>query len=223
MTGRYGLRNSCDYFPDEPDSHRYHIFTNLVNAMFTSQLNLVPDFDMVGGENALSHRKTHWGPKLTLSQFQSHSYIRPQGNRDQLPREVSIDDYPQTAFHAALRAFGSGPVTLIDVAERTYPKIVGRLIGHGLGQLTPSLSPPLVGRSVALHASRSPFVSDDVFDASLLHSGLGQPLKVFSRRGEDGMEGCLIGYWNSRAGNGVVEDQLTIDDVMTLIGGQLEI
>lgn len=44
---RHVLRNSCDYFPDQPESHRYHIFTNLVNVMFTSQLNIVPDFDMV--------------------------------------------------------------------------------------------------------------------------------------------------------------------------------
>lgn len=41
------LRNSDDYYPDEPNSHRYHIFTNVVNALFVSQLNVVPDFDMV--------------------------------------------------------------------------------------------------------------------------------------------------------------------------------
>jgi hypothetical protein len=44
---RFVLRNSDDYFPGQPDSHRYHIFTNAVNATFTSQLNVVPDLDMV--------------------------------------------------------------------------------------------------------------------------------------------------------------------------------
>lgn len=51
--GRSVLRNSDDYYPNEPDSHRYHIFTNVVNAMFTSQLNLVPDLDMVRSESTL--------------------------------------------------------------------------------------------------------------------------------------------------------------------------
>lgn len=44
---RVVLRNSDDYFPDQPDSHRYHIFANAVNLIFTSQLNAIPDLDMV--------------------------------------------------------------------------------------------------------------------------------------------------------------------------------
>lgn len=31
----------------------------------------------------------------TVEQFQSHSFIRPQGTNDQLQQDVSSDDYPQ--------------------------------------------------------------------------------------------------------------------------------
>ncbi|KAG9003354.1 hypothetical protein FRB94_003177 [Tulasnella sp. JGI-2019a] len=189
---RHVLRNSCDYFPDQPDSHRYHIFTNLINAMFTSQLNIVPDFDM----------------------FQSHPYIRPHVE-DSEPKEVAIkDDYPQAAFHAALRAFGAGPVTLTDVPGKTDPEIVRKLIGSNLRK---SSSHP-VGRSIALHASRSPFMSDDIFDPTILQDGVGKALRVFSRHGDDDSEGGLIGYWNVRSANGKVEDYLTLNDILTLVG-----
>lgn len=47
-SGRYLIRNSDDFFPNIQDSHRYHLYTNALNAAFTSQLNVIPDFDMVG-------------------------------------------------------------------------------------------------------------------------------------------------------------------------------
>ncbi|KAG9011164.1 hypothetical protein FRB94_009090 [Tulasnella sp. JGI-2019a] len=190
---RYLLRNSNDYFPDKPDSHRYHIFTNLVNAMFTSQLNLVPDFDM----------------------FQSHPYVRPQGVKGEPKQEAALYNHPQAAFHAALRAFGSGPVTLTDVAGKTDPEVVWKLIGRGFKKTSSTAAPE---RSIALHASQSPFVSDDIFDAKIFQDGVGKPLRVFSRRGEDGIEGGLIGYWNLRAGGGVVDQYVAVDDVLTLVG-----
>ncbi|KAG8890025.1 hypothetical protein FRB98_001460 [Tulasnella sp. 332] len=192
VSERHVLRNSCDYFPDQPNSHRYHIFTNLVNAMFTSQLNIVPDFDM----------------------FQSHSYIRPREDGNE-PNGVSAkDDYPQAAFHAALRAFGAGPVTLTDVPGKTDPEIVRKLIGSNLRMTTS----PIAGRSIALHAARSPFLSDDIFDPCILQEGAGKAMRVFSRRGEDGTEGGLIGYWNVRSANGVVDDAVTMGDILTLVG-----
>lgn len=40
------VRNSDDYFPDTPSSHRYHIYVNSLNTLLTRSLNLVPDFDM---------------------------------------------------------------------------------------------------------------------------------------------------------------------------------
>ena len=43
---RLVVRNSDDYFPDVPASHPWHIFANAHNALFTSHLNVVPDWDM---------------------------------------------------------------------------------------------------------------------------------------------------------------------------------
>jgi hypothetical protein len=40
------LRNSDDFFPNEPDSHTWHIFCNAYNALFTQHLNVLPDWDM---------------------------------------------------------------------------------------------------------------------------------------------------------------------------------
>lgn len=40
------LRNSDDYFPEIPDSHPWHIWTNAHNSLFTQHLNVLPDWDM---------------------------------------------------------------------------------------------------------------------------------------------------------------------------------
>lgn len=40
------LRNSDDFFPDQPASHPWHIFCNAHNAIFTQHLNILPDWDM---------------------------------------------------------------------------------------------------------------------------------------------------------------------------------
>lgn len=40
------VRNSDDYFPNEPTSHPWHIWANAHNAIFTRFLNVVPDWDM---------------------------------------------------------------------------------------------------------------------------------------------------------------------------------
>ncbi|KAJ6779979.1 hypothetical protein PWT90_03357 [Aphanocladium album] len=39
-------RNSDDYFPDVPSSHRWHVWANAHNSIFTQYLNVVPDWDM---------------------------------------------------------------------------------------------------------------------------------------------------------------------------------
>ncbi|PQK11122.1 hypothetical protein BB8028_0002g14400 [Beauveria bassiana] len=39
-------RNSDDYFPDAPSSHRWHVWVNAHNAVLTQYLNVVPDWDM---------------------------------------------------------------------------------------------------------------------------------------------------------------------------------
>ncbi|MCJ1353398.1 MAG: hypothetical protein MMC33_003384 [Icmadophila ericetorum] len=43
---RVMVRNSDDFFPEIPASHPWHIFTNAHNALFTSHLNVLPDWDM---------------------------------------------------------------------------------------------------------------------------------------------------------------------------------
>ncbi|KAK4241548.1 glycoside hydrolase [Achaetomium macrosporum] len=40
------LRNSDDYFPDEPDSHPWHVWANAHTALLTQHLNVLPDWDM---------------------------------------------------------------------------------------------------------------------------------------------------------------------------------
>ena len=43
---RYMVRNSDDFFPEIPTSHPWHVFTNAHNSVFTSHLNVLPDWDM---------------------------------------------------------------------------------------------------------------------------------------------------------------------------------
>lgn len=43
---RYMARNSDDFFPFDPSSHTWHIFTNAHNALLTQHLNILPDWDM---------------------------------------------------------------------------------------------------------------------------------------------------------------------------------
>ncbi|CCG82303.1 putative Raffinose synthase protein Sip1 [Taphrina deformans PYCC 5710] len=40
------VRNSNDFFPDQEESHAWHIFWNANNAVYTSRLNCLPDWDM---------------------------------------------------------------------------------------------------------------------------------------------------------------------------------
>ncbi|CAO2649606.1 Nn.00g069910.m01.CDS01 [Neocucurbitaria sp. VM-36] len=42
----YLVRNSDDFFPDEPSSHTWHLFCNAHNAVLTQHFNLLPDWDM---------------------------------------------------------------------------------------------------------------------------------------------------------------------------------
>ncbi|KZT33043.1 hypothetical protein SISSUDRAFT_445849 [Sistotremastrum suecicum HHB10207 ss-3] len=166
-SSRYVCRNSDDYYPNEPDSHRYHIFTNAVNTLFTSHLNIIPDLDM----------------------FQSHPYIPPNQTT---PSPTS--DANQASYHAAFRAFGTGPITITDVAGHTNSSIVNKLIGKALGS----------ERSVALQAGSSSWINGDIFDGGLLEGGSGKALRIFSRASSPGLYGGLVGYWNIRSGNGIV-------------------
>ena len=48
------VRNSDDFFPDEPSSHSWHIFCNAHNAVMTQHLNVIPDWDMFQTNHAYS-------------------------------------------------------------------------------------------------------------------------------------------------------------------------
>lgn len=43
---KFAVRNSDDFFPDEPTAHSWHVFCNAHNAVLTQHLNIVPDWDM---------------------------------------------------------------------------------------------------------------------------------------------------------------------------------
>ncbi|KAM0750833.1 hypothetical protein T439DRAFT_325885 [Meredithblackwellia eburnea MCA 4105] len=44
--GRHVVRNSDDYWPDRPDSHRWHIMLNSYTSWYSRSINFWPDFDM---------------------------------------------------------------------------------------------------------------------------------------------------------------------------------
>ncbi|KFA73505.1 hypothetical protein S40288_05784 [Stachybotrys chartarum IBT 40288] len=48
------VRNNDDFFPEIPGSHTLHIFTNAHNALLTSHLNTLPDWDMFQTSHAYS-------------------------------------------------------------------------------------------------------------------------------------------------------------------------
>ncbi|KAG9101537.1 hypothetical protein FRC06_002955 [Ceratobasidium sp. 370] len=97
------VRNSDDYFPHEPDAHRYHVFTNVLNGLFLNNLDVHPDFDM----------------------FQTHAYISPQSVQNNTPAGLA-----QGAFHASFRVFGTGPVTITDVPLKSNPEILHKIVGN---------------------------------------------------------------------------------------------
>ena len=42
----YAVRNSDDFFPNEPSSHTWHVFCNAHVSVLTQHLNVLPDWDM---------------------------------------------------------------------------------------------------------------------------------------------------------------------------------
>ena len=76
------LRSSNDYFPDIPNSHAYHVYTNLLTSQFLSSFT-IPDFDMF---------QTH--PSLTSDAAEKqgafHGSLRALGNGP-----VTVTDVPE--------------------------------------------------------------------------------------------------------------------------------
>ncbi|KAG9088473.1 hypothetical protein FRC07_012572, partial [Ceratobasidium sp. 392] len=145
-------RSSDDYFPHEPESHRYHVFTNVLNALFLNNLDVYPDFDM----------------------FQTHAYISPQSVRNDSPAGLAQPSLKllQGAFHASFRVFGTGPVTITDTPLKSDPEILRKIAGN----TSPAASSP----SLVIQASQPFTVLDNViFDPAISEGGAGKGLKVY--------------------------------------------
>ncbi|CAE6462848.1 unnamed protein product [Rhizoctonia solani] len=106
------VRNSDDYYPNEPDSHRYHIFTNTINALLLNELDVQPDLDM----------------------FQTHPHIPSEGEIHDTATGIS-----QGSFHASFRVFGTGPVTITDVPYKSNPGILAKMAGDSAPAASPSI------------------------------------------------------------------------------------
>ncbi|CAE6476341.1 unnamed protein product [Rhizoctonia solani] len=106
------VRNSDDYYPNEPDSHRYHIFTNTINALLLNELDVQPDLDM----------------------FQSHPYISPDDEVNNTNTGTS-----QGSFHASFRVFGTGPITITDVPYKSSQEILTKMVGDTAPTPAPSV------------------------------------------------------------------------------------
>lgn len=59
------IRNSDDYFPEQDDSHRWHIAINATNTVLSRALEFEPDFDMAQGSHPYA------GMQLPLRAFSS--------------------------------------------------------------------------------------------------------------------------------------------------------
>ncbi|CAE6360545.1 unnamed protein product [Rhizoctonia solani] len=106
------VRNSDDYYPNEPDSHRYHVFTNTINALLLNELDVQPDLDM----------------------FQTHPFISSDGEVHNTTTGAS-----QGSFHASFRVFGTGPVTITDVPCKSNPEILAKMVGDAAPEPSPSV------------------------------------------------------------------------------------
>ncbi|KAJ1306273.1 hypothetical protein OPQ81_010976 [Rhizoctonia solani] len=106
------VRNSDDYYPNEPDSHRYHVFTNTINGLLLNELDVQPDLDM----------------------FQTHPYVSPEGDIHSTSTGIS-----QGSFHASFRVFGTGPVTITDVPYKSNPDILAKMVGDCSPEASPSV------------------------------------------------------------------------------------
>ncbi|CUA67286.1 hypothetical protein RSOLAG22IIIB_07327 [Rhizoctonia solani] len=109
------VRNSDDCkldYPNEPDSHRYHVFTNTINALLLNELDVQPDLDM----------------------FQTHPYFSPDGEVHDTTTGIS-----QGSFHASFRVFGTGPVTITDAPRKSNPDILSKMVGDSAPTASPSV------------------------------------------------------------------------------------
>lgn len=125
------LRSSNDYFPDNPSSHAYHVYTNVIASQFLSEFTIA-DFDMF---------QTHVfvGSSTTLAQQGPfHASLRALGNGP-----VTVTDVPgHCQSEVFMRLAGRGrdgktialnsetPLDVMD--ERCFDEVAQRGDGKGL-------------------------------------------------------------------------------------------
>ncbi|KDE03829.1 hypothetical protein MVLG_05713 [Microbotryum lychnidis-dioicae p1A1 Lamole] len=119
------IRNSDDYFPEQDDSHRWHIYVNGTNTILIRALELIPDFDM--GEELHP-----WGQDYHIP-FRSFSPA-PTYSTDLMTRPL----HPQKGWSAALAKTKQGGAGLVKTTNRVGAGLEGRLnddvMGEGVGQ-----------------------------------------------------------------------------------------
>jgi len=102
-------------------------------------------------------------------------------------------------------------VTVTDVPGASDSNVLSKLLGRPLAS-SPS------GASVALQADQSPWVNNDVFDTQLFSSEQGKALRLFSKAENAGPDAGMIGYWDVRNNDGKVNDFLTSQDLLQIVG-----
>ncbi|KAK4705883.1 hypothetical protein P7C70_g307, partial [Phenoliferia sp. Uapishka_3] len=184
------VRNSDDYFPDRPDSHRYHIFLNSYTSLLTRSVAFLPDFDMCQEQHP-------YGPFHIAFRCRRFLLSLPSVNADYLgwirafspaptlatdaPGEVSITD--EKGWKMLLAPSALGGIRVLKTQGETGAILEGRIGEDVVGgfegpALKLGMSVPGAGALLGLwncradeHASSDVLDTRDIVDA--LTSGSG--------------------------------------------------
>lgn len=146
---RVMVRNSDDFFPEIPASHPWHIFTNAHNALFTSHLNVLPDWDMFQTSHPYSSfhaagRCISGGPIYFTDEPGKHDVELIKQMTAQSPKDKTIILRPDTVgksrgvytayeeekllrvgtYHGQ-KATGTGILGIFNVGEKQLSDFVG--------------------------------------------------------------------------------------------------
>ncbi|KAJ2884083.1 hypothetical protein H4R27_002344 [Coemansia aciculifera] len=120
------LRNSDDYYPDEPESHGWHIYCNMANALWSRQLQsrFAADWDMFQPGKPDSHihaaaRTLSGGPLYITGSATNYSHqdlasVLGHTGRTPLPSPPLISSSCLFADMTATVGFLVGSTTLVD-------------------------------------------------------------------------------------------------------------
>ncbi|PQE03585.1 raffinose synthase Sip1 protein [Rutstroemia sp. NJR-2017a BVV2] len=112
-THRIAMRNSDDFWPNQPDSHPWHIHTNSHTSLLTTHLDgITPDWDM----------------------FQTTS-MKPAPS----PSESQNPDF--STYHAAARCLSGGLISITDTPNHHNNNLLSTIIAPPLSSLPGSKTP----------------------------------------------------------------------------------